>query len=262
MVCQVFLWRIVALVTTEPTVQTAAFLLPPAESTALFTMDDAVERLRCASVLKPLVFWAAAGLPPYVGAPADWERLARDGVTVSANDSTVEVWQTCGGEPLLDALADRTGLRLPLESGGERAFGRVLITADDLARGYARLAASGDAAAGRVRRWMLDVPDRQTFGVRPLVARRLGVPASHVAVKSGWFCDSDEQRIRTHVVTMTETRAGIVGTAVLTALPADQALRRAYTATYRHGEEVLELHEQHAGSTVRAATEQAAGVAL
>jgi hypothetical protein len=172
------------------------------------------------------------------------------------------VWETCGAETLLDALARLTAVRLPLEAGGARSFGRVLITADDVARCYARLAASENAAAGRVRGWMLDVPDRQTFGVRPPVADRLGVDASEVAVKSGWFCDTDERRIRTHVVTMTATASGVVGTAVLTAVPADDAVRRAYTALYRHGDEVLDLHEQHAGTAVRAATEQAAGAAL
>jgi hypothetical protein len=222
--------------------------------------DD--ERLRCASALKPLLFWAAAGLAPYDTAPGDWERLAREAITVSANDPTAHVWEACGAEALLDALARLTAVRLPLEAGGTRSFGRVLITADDVARSYAPLAASGHTAAALVRRWMLDVPDRQTFGVRPLVARRLGVAASEVAVKSGWFCDTDEQRIRTHVVTMTATAAGVVGTVVLTAVPAGEDVRRAYSALYRDGDEVLGLHEQHAGTTVRTATEQAAGTAL
>jgi hypothetical protein len=104
---------------------------------------------------------------------------------------------------------------------------------------------------------MLDVPDRQTFAVRPLVARSLGVAESRVGVKCGWFCDTDECRVRTHVVTVTSTAAGVIGTVVLTALPAAEAFRRAYTDLYRYGDEVLELHEQHAGVTVRAATEQA-----
>jgi hypothetical protein len=244
------------------TAQTAAFLLPAPASAARFVTAGDDERLRCASLLKPLLCWAAATLAPYVTAPAEWERLAHDAVAVSANEPAARMWEACGADTLLDALAHKTAVRLPLECGGTRSFGRVLITADDVARGYARLAASGDTAAGLVRRWMLDVPDRQTFAVRPLVARRLGVAASHVAVKAGWFCDTDEQRIRTHVVTMTATDAGIVGTVVLTALPAGDAVRRAYTAAYRDGDEVLGLHEQHAGPTVRKATEQAAAAAL
>jgi hypothetical protein len=242
------------------TVQSAGFLLPAGAPAARFVGGGDDERLRCASVLKPLVFWAAAGLPPYVAAPQEWERLARDGVTVSANAPTVKAWQACSGWALLDFLEDRTGVRLALEPGGERAFGRVLVSADEVARAYAGLAACLDEPARRVRRWMLDVPDRQTFGVRPLVAGRLGVAPSQVAVKCGWFCDADEQRIRTHVVTITETGAGIVGTAVLTALPVDEELRRAYAAAYREGDEVLALHEQHAGPTVRAATERAAAL--
>lgn len=213
-------------------------------------------------MLKPLLFWAASTLAPYVTAPAEWERLAHGGVAVSANDPAAQVWEACGAGTLLDALAHRTAVRLPLEGGGARSFGRVLVTADEVARSYAGLAASGDGAASLVRTWMLEVPDRQTFGVRPLIARRLGVAGSRIAVKSGWFCDTDEQRIRTHVVTMTPTAGGVVGTVVLTAFPADEAIRRAYTALYRHGDEVLGLHEQHAGAAVRAATEHAASAAL
>ncbi len=207
------------------------------------------------------MFWAAAGLAPYAGAPAEWQRLARDGVAVSANAPTAEVWGACGAETLLGALARRTAVRLALEAGGTRSFGRVLVTADDVARCYACLAAAGDSAAGLVRGWMRDVPERQTFGVRRPVARALGAAAAQVAVKSGWFCDAGEERIRTHVVTLTPTAAGLVGTVVLTALPASVAVRRAYTAAYRFGDEVLGVHEQHAGPTVRAASERAAGAA-
>ena len=208
------------------------------------------------------MLWAAATVAPYAGAAAAWERLARDAVTLSANDPTAHVWQACGAETLLDALARRTAVALPLEGGGTRSFGRVLVTARDVARCYAALAASGDTAAGLVRRWMLDVPGRQTFGVRPPVARALGARAAQVAVKCGWFCDTDEERIRTHVVTLTATAAGVTGTVVLTALPATAAVRRAYTAAYRDGDEVLGVHELHAGPTVLAATQQAAAAAL
>jgi hypothetical protein len=220
--------------------------------------DGGAERLRCASVLKPLVFWAAAGLAPYAGAPAAWQRLAHEGVAVSANAPTAEVWRACGAEKLLDALTRLTAVALPLQDGGTRSFGRVLVTADDVARCYACLAAAGDGAAGLVRGWMRDVPERQTFGVRPPVARALGAGAEQVAVKAGWFCDADEERIRTHVVTLTPTAAGVVGTVVLTALPASAAVRRAYAAAYRFGDEVLGVHEEHAGPTVRAASERAA----
>jgi hypothetical protein len=249
-------------VTPPRTVQTAAFLVPASGSGTRFVTEVADERLRCASVLKPLVFWTAAGLAPYAGAPDEWKRLARDAVTVSANGPTVQVWRTCGGGALLDALAVLTGVRLALERGGPRSFGRVLVTAGDVARGYACLAAAGDGAAGMVRGWMLDVPERQTFGVRPVVCDRLGVGAASVAVKCGWFCDADEQRIRTHAATLTATGLGVVGTVVLTALPVKGALCRAYAAAYRDGDEVLGAHEEHAGAVVRAATEGALGAAL
>ncbi|HTN24254.1 MAG TPA: hypothetical protein VL120_09735 [Solirubrobacteraceae bacterium] len=246
------------------TVQTAAFAVPAgAAEPAFAAADGGAERLRCASVLKAPLLWAAAGLAPYAGAPADWERLAREAVTVSANAPTVEVWDACGGEALLGALAARTAARLELERepGSPRSFGRVLVGAQDVARAYAALALSDDGAARRVRGWMLEVPARQTFGVRAPVARGLGVDAASVGVKAGWFCDSDEERIRTHVVTVTATGAGVVGTVVLTALGAGAAARRAYSAAYRYGDEVLGVHEQHAGAVVRAATERALAAA-
>ncbi len=245
-----------------PTVQASAFVLPTATRSPLFVRDGSGERLRCASVIKPLLFWAAAHLPPYSAAPGSWERLAAEAVTVSANAPTVQMWRACGAGALLDGLEQRTGMRFPVERGGARSFGRVLVTADEVALGYARLAAAEDHSALLVRNWMLDVPDRQTFEVRPVIARTLGVTDSHVGVKCGWFCDTDETRVRTHVVTMTCTPDGVIGTVVLTALAAEEAFRRAHTDAYRYGDEVLELHEQHAGPTVRAATKLAAASAL
>jgi hypothetical protein len=243
-------------------VQAASFVIRSDEISARFVIDGRHERMRCASVLKPLVFWAAGALPPLASAQDRWERLARAAVTVSGNDQTVEAWEACGGFAILDCLGEKTGVRLPLEAGGRRAFGRVLITAGDVARGYGALAASREANARRLLGWMLDVPDHQTFGVRPVVGRELGVSAASVAVKCGWFCDADEERIRTHVVTVTSTPAAIVGTVVLSAFPMDEASRRAYTAAYRSGDEVLSWHERHAGETVRVATEEAVAAAL
>jgi hypothetical protein len=240
-------------------IQTAAFVVQSDGRPARFALGGGGERLRCASVLKPLVFWAADRLEPLRSDPARWERLARDAVVVSANAPTVEAWESCGGARLLDALAERVGVGFELEAGGERSFGRVLVDAADVARGYASLAASAQASAGRLLGWMRAVPERQTFGVRPIVARRLGVPQSAVAVKCGWFCDSDEQRIRTHVVTVTHTPAGAVGTVVLTALAFGEADRQAYAAAYSDGDEVLGWHERCAGEIVRAAGARALG---
>jgi hypothetical protein len=97
-------------------------------------------RLVCASVLKPLVFWAAAQCRPYDNDSAGWAALAEPAVVMSDNDATVAAWTSVGGERMLDTLAGLTGVRWPLEPGGSRSFGRVLIRADEVAQSYAALA--------------------------------------------------------------------------------------------------------------------------
>lgn len=221
------------------------------------THDGGAERLRCASLLKPPLFWAASGIEPLRSQRDRWERLARPAVTVSANDPTDEAWAACGGAALLDALAARGGVRFELEPGGTRSFGRVLVTAEEVARTYAALAAGGDEVAHRLLGWMREVPDRQTFGVRDVVAAGLGISPELVAVKAGWFWDEDEARIRTHIATVTETEHGVLGTVVLTALPVDQGEQPAYAEAYLEGSEVLAWHQRAAGTRLRESTAEA-----
>jgi hypothetical protein len=240
------------------TIQQAWFVLGGEGERLSLAQEGSQERLRCASVLKPLLFWAAGGLEPFGSESVRWKRLAMEAVTVSANGPTVEMWDACGGRSLLDALAAKTDVVVQLAPGGSRAFGRVLVAASDVSQAYARLAGSEERVPGRLLAWMREVPDRQTFGVRPAIARQLDVPPSSVAVKCGWFCDSDETRLRTQVVTVTTTPIAVVGTVVLTAIPIDESTRRTYADTYREGDEVLGVHERVAGATLRAATEAAA----
>ena len=220
--------------------------------------DGSSERLRCASVLKPLVFWAARRLAPLERDPGRWQRLAAAAVTISANGPTDEVWEACGPREILGALEELSGVRFGLEPGGRHPFGRVLVTSGEVARAYAALAASREPEALQLLGWMLEVPGAQTFGVRPVVAGVLGVPPEAVAVKAGWFCDEDEERIRTHLVTVTRTSAGVIGTVALTAVPFESSQRRDYTAADRAGSEVIDWHERAAGETLRQATEDAA----
>ena len=143
------------------------------------------------------------------------------------------------------------------ESGGERAFGRVLITAKKAAFAYADLTNNHSANSEQILAWMRMVPEKQTFGVRSVVAETLGSDPAETAVKCGWFSDNDENRIRTHAVTITSCRHGAVGTVVLTALAMDKDSREEYSHRYRCGQEVLEIHERLAGGIVRDSTADA-----
>ncbi len=210
--------------------------------------------IRCASLLKPLYFWAAATLPGLSDDRETWARLAEPAVTVSANDPTVSLWNSCGPDALLDGIARLTGQRWSSDPTADRTFGRVMVCADGVARAYAALAVAAradNAVAGRLLAWMRRVPDRQTFGARVAAVERLAAAPPDVAVKAGWFVDADETALRTHAVTVTVAPDGTVhGTAVLTAIPVSAAVRAGYAATYVHGEEVLPIHWEHAAETV------------
>jgi hypothetical protein len=238
----------------EQSIQQAGFLVRPGQPVLMIGQPTWPERLRSASVLKPLLFWAAHSLPPFDGDPARWRRLAMAAVTRSDNAATVEAWRACGGRRLLAALSELTTVTLAQEPGGVRSFGRVLIHAHETATAYARLVESAQPATRRLLDWMRAVPDRQTFGVRAVAAAKLGVDPETVAVKCGWYCAPDEQRLRTHAVTITATGQDTLGTVVLTALPLAERERRSYARKYRGGEGVLPLHESLAGSVLQAAT--------
>jgi len=102
---------------------------------------------------------------------------------MSDNDATVAAWTSVGGERMLDTLAGLTGVRWPLEPGGSRSFGRVLIRADEVAQSYAALAMraqTDDSAASQLIDWMRQVPAEDTFGTRAAAADALGVAAATV----------------------------------------------------------------------------------
>jgi hypothetical protein len=215
-------------------------------------------RLRCASVLKPLLFLAAAQLPPYRDDPEGWRELARPSVVNSENAPTVRLWQDVGQRALLGWLGRHTGGEWPLEPGGERAFGRVLIRSDDVAHAYGQLAARAaafDRAAAQLLGWMTAVDDDQSFRCRAAVADALNVEPSTIGVKAGWFADQDETVLRTHAVTIAPTKAdGFMITAVLSAVAAAPDVLAEYRSRYRDGLEVLALHEQLAGEYLSQAT--------
>jgi hypothetical protein len=205
---------------------------------------------RSASILKPLLFWAAADRCEH------WHALAEQGIVVSDNDAMVMVWEQVGADVLLDVLAARLGHRWRTEPGGVRSWGRVLVRAEEVAAGYAALTAAadgGDRAARDVLAWMRAVPPRQSFGLREVVAEALPADPATVGVKCGWFGYPDEGALRTHGVTVT----GSLVTAVLTALPYPAAAHPAYLERYDStGGEVCDIHDELAGATVREMTRQ------
>lgn len=213
--------------------------------------------LRCASLLKPLLFWVAADA--FTDREA-WAAAASQAVVVSANAPTVALWERLGAPELLARLGALTGDEWPLDPGGERSFGRVLVTAEQVARGYAELALAarrGDEPAQRLLAWMREVPERQTFGARSAAAAALGVAEPEVAVKCGWFLGEDEAALRTHAATVCETG----GSVVLTAVAAPVGLSAAYAAEYVHGDEVLHHHWELAGDLLVDGTRAALEVA-
>jgi hypothetical protein len=216
---------------------------PPLRATA--ARRGAV-RLRCASVLKPLVVWAAG-----TDAPAtDGEQAIR----YSDNAATNRIW--LGGPPprILDRIADATGVRWPRAGADPSWFGGVEVSAAELVTAYGTLAraAAGDPAASRVLGWMRAVAPEQTFGVPDAVATVLGVEPSAVAVKAGWFGRPDETALRTHVVAVAEREGEILVVAALSALPLpDPAARDRYRQDVRAGRPVVDAHEQLAGPLLR-----------
>ncbi|HKE75521.1 MAG TPA: serine hydrolase [Acidimicrobiales bacterium] len=200
-------------------------------------------RVRGASVVKPLLFWAGAP----AGERAGWEALARPAVTVSDNDATAELWSLVGGERLLATVRDRTGVAWRTGAGGEHPALRVLVTAGELARAYAAFAADGGPAAVRLRDWMRAVPPAQAFGAREVACDVLGVAAATVAVKCGWFGVE-----RAHAVALVEQPGRTVGAAVTTYRPPDAASRAACAAAEASAERLIEAHDRFAGPALRA----------
>jgi hypothetical protein len=213
-------------------------------------------RLRCASVLKPLLVWAAAR-----DAPSDDGRWAADGelaITRSDNAATNRIWHGATPRRLLDRLADATGVRWQPGGADPTAFGGVEVSATEVVNAYARLAraATGDPAAAQVLDWMRGVAPEQDFGARAVVAAALDVEASTVAVKAGWFGNPDETALRTHVVAVAERGEETVVVAALSALPyPDPAERDRYRLRVRTGQSVIDEHERLAGPLLRGLVE-------
>jgi len=202
-------------------------------------------RVRGASVVKPLLAWAA---PDVEG----WAHLARSAIAVSDNRATAVLWERAGRERVLDVLADRVGVRWEVADGEEHPALRLLVTAGELAGAYAALAIDRSAAAGDIRRWMREVPDVQTFGVRRVAREVLGVDEAAVAVKCGWFGG-----VRAHAVVLVELDDRAIGAAVTThSSPSPLALGQV-RAAIGDDDALAAVHDALLGQAVRDAVGRA-----
>ncbi|MEV0588461.1 hypothetical protein [Nonomuraea sp. NPDC050310] len=198
------------------------------------------QRLRCASLLKPLYAWVADRTP-------EWASAAEPAVVESSNADTLRLWLGTGPLVILDRLAERTGVRWAPPSTDPASFGSVEVAASEVVTAYAALAQAGsfgDRDAQRILQWM--VAATQTFGVRELFP-------GEVAVKCGWFGGADESWLRTHVVTVDRRDDGRIRLAcALTALPyPGEAERAAYRRALATGGSVEDEHDRVGGGLLR-----------
>ena len=200
-------------------------------------------RLRCASVLKPLIVWMAGG-----GRNDDAEQAIR----YSDNGATNRIWHAGPPSRLLDRLAGATGVRWRTAAADPGSFGGIEVSATEVVTAYGALAraSAGDPVAARVVGWMGAVAPEQAFGIPGAVADTLGVPAASVAVKAGWIGHPDETVLRTHAVAIAERDGETVVVAALTALPYP-ADRDRYQEELRAGRPVVDVHEALAGQLLR-----------
>ncbi len=200
-------------------------------------------RLRCASVIKPLIVWAAGGRRTDEGEQA---------IRYSDNAATNRIWHAGPPVRLLDRLAGATGVRWRPAGADPGSFGEVEVTATELVTAYGALAraSGGDPVAARVIGWMRGVAPEQAFGIPGAVADTLGVPGASVAVKAGWIGYPDETVLRTHAVAVAERDGETVVVAALTALP-QPADRERYQQDLRSGRPVIVVHEALAGPLLR-----------
>jgi hypothetical protein len=142
------------------------------------------------------------------------------------------------------------------DGAGEHPSLRVSVTAHELARGYAGLAADASDAAVQVRRWMRGVRADQSFGLRAVAAAALGVDEAAVGVKCGWFGGA-----RAHAVVLVELQRRTLGAVVMTQLTPDAEARAAARAARGDDAALVALHDALAGDAIRAAIRRALVVA-
>lgn len=213
---------------------------------------DAAPPVRGASVVKPLLVWAGAGVEPFTSDSERWEAIGRAAVTVSDNEATAVLWSDAGEEHLLTELANRAGVSWSPAGNGEHPALRLMVTAGELARAYLRLASDEDPSAVMVRQWMRQVPKGQTFDLRRIAAETIGCLEGSVGVKCGWFGLE-----RAHAVVLAELGERTLGAAVTTTHGPDPTNRAKAQALSGNEPGLVRAHNLLAGDTIRDATRRA-----
>lgn len=212
--------------------------------------------VRSASVLKPLLAWVAGAAGPFAGAVSDWQSIARPSVTVSDNHSMEVLWTRHGEGSLLSALNERVGVDWHVDGQGEHPSLRVMVTSDELAWAYSALAGASDEAAVEVRRWMREVPQAQTFGVRGIAREVLAVAEDAVGVKCGWFGGE-----RAHAVVLVDTGRRSVGAVVTTSMSIDEVTLARMRSASGDDTRLVAAHDELIGKTIREAMQRGLAVA-
>jgi hypothetical protein len=204
--------------------------------------------LACASVLKPIYAWVA-------GTPR-WAALARAMITTSDNVATDQLVERAGGlSALRDAVAARTGVAL----ADAATWGRIPVTAVQVAALYAALAVAaeaGDPKAGTVDDLMGQVRRPQLLRLDVRWASLTRQPHLQVGGKLGWDLDMDGRRLRTHAVISGPRHSAAVLTSV--AVPAAVQVRWRRERARGGPDAVLALHAETAGRTLQEALSHAA----
>lgn len=198
------------------------------------------QRLRCASLLKPLYAWVA-------DRHEGWADAAEPAVTASSNADTLRLWLGTGPRLILDRLRRRTGVHWRMPATDPASFGSVEVTAEEVVLAYAALAQAGsfgDRDAQRILQWM--VAATRDFGVRALFPGETGV-------KCGWYGGAEESVLRTHAITVDRLDDGRVRLLCgLTALPYPHEEERArYQERLAAGEPLDDEHERVCGGLLR-----------
>ncbi len=217
------------------------------------TVDlQTAKRVRSASVIKPLLAWTAATLPPFVENTGEWLTLARPAITSSDNAAMAALWSRAGGDRLVASLNDRVAVQWSVAGHGEHPALRLMVTAQELAGAYGALALSPCGVSAQIGQWMREVPEIQTFGLRPVVTYTLGVDEASVGIKCGWFGGE-----RAHAVVVVDMPDHTVGAVVTTSGTPDLTVLATIGEAVGNDARLAALHDTLAGPTIRSAVEQA-----
>lgn len=200
-------------------------------SVAIWTPQNGVRTVRggaptrCASVLKPAYAWVCDH--------PEWDALAKLSITRSDNEATGKLT----GQDV-DHLAMALSERASVEIEPAETWGRLLVTATDIASIYAALVTEEGDKSSSVVRCMNAVVPAQRFGFKD-------------PVKAGWDLygtDDGKHHMVTNIVVITPQ--GLVAVAT-DRVVSYQIVQRWQMALIDGPEAVIPFHVNHRGQSVR-----------